>query len=118
MLGWDLKVYALIEIPKLKFDQDLYGTCDMNSTLGSVAPLAMFLNLASWSSALVTIFLNINKISQLNLKNILLTNIIRVSRPKKNLIGKRVVSWKSSKNQSLVIKVSFQLQQKNSLKGD
>ena len=25
------------------FDQDLCGTCDMNSTLGSVVPLAMFL---------------------------------------------------------------------------
>ena len=24
------------------FDQDLCGTCDMNSTLGSVVPLAMF----------------------------------------------------------------------------
>ena len=33
---------CLIEIPKLKFDQDLCGTCDMNSTLGSVVPLAMF----------------------------------------------------------------------------
>ena len=30
---------------KLKFDQDLCGTCDMNSTLGSVVPLAMFLSL-------------------------------------------------------------------------
>ena len=29
-------------IPKLKFDQDLCGTCDMNSTLRSVVPLAMF----------------------------------------------------------------------------
>ena len=28
--------------PKLKFDQDLCGACDMNSTLGSVVPLAMF----------------------------------------------------------------------------
>ena len=33
---------CLIEILKLKFDQDLCGTCDMNSTLGSVVPLAMF----------------------------------------------------------------------------
>ena len=31
-----------MEIPKLKFDQDLCGICDMNSTLGSVVPLAMF----------------------------------------------------------------------------
>ena len=30
-----------MEIPKLKFDQDLCGICDMNSTLGSVVPLAM-----------------------------------------------------------------------------
>ena len=29
--------------PKLKFDQDLCGACDMNSTLGSVVTLAMFL---------------------------------------------------------------------------
>ena len=27
----------------MKFDQDLCATCDMNSTLGSVVPLAMFL---------------------------------------------------------------------------
>ena len=26
----------------MKFDQDLCGTCDMNSTLGSVVPLAIF----------------------------------------------------------------------------
>ena len=26
----------------MKFDQNLCGTCDMNSTLGSVVPLAMF----------------------------------------------------------------------------
>ena len=26
----------------MKFDQDLCETCDMNSTLGSVVPLAMF----------------------------------------------------------------------------
>ena len=26
----------------MKFDQDLCGTCDMNSTLGSAVPLAMF----------------------------------------------------------------------------
>ena len=26
----------------MKFDQDLCATCDMNSTLGSVVPLAMF----------------------------------------------------------------------------
>ena len=32
------------KIPKLKFDQDLCGTCDMNSTLGSVVLLAMFLD--------------------------------------------------------------------------
>ena len=31
---------CLIEIPKLKLD--LCATCDMNSTLGSVVPLAMF----------------------------------------------------------------------------
>ena len=31
-----------MEFPKLKFDQDLCGTCDMNSTLGYVMPLAMF----------------------------------------------------------------------------
>ena len=31
-----------MEILKLKFDQDLCGICDMNSTLGSVVPLAMF----------------------------------------------------------------------------
>ena len=31
-----------MEIPKLKFDQDLCGICDMNSTLVSVVPLAMF----------------------------------------------------------------------------
>ena len=28
----------------MKFDQDLCATCDMNSTLGSVVPLAMFSN--------------------------------------------------------------------------
>ena len=28
--------------PKLKFDQDLCGTCDMNASLESVLPLAMF----------------------------------------------------------------------------
>ena len=33
---------SLIEIPQLKYDQDLCGTCDMNSTLGSFVPLAMF----------------------------------------------------------------------------
>ena len=27
----------------MKFDQDLCGTCDINSTLGSVVPLAMFM---------------------------------------------------------------------------
>ena len=32
---------CLIEILKLKFDQDLCATCDMNSTLGSAVPLAM-----------------------------------------------------------------------------
>ena len=35
---------CLIEIPKLKFDQDLCKTCDINSSLGSVVPLAMFLS--------------------------------------------------------------------------
>ena len=34
---------SLIEIPKLKLDQDLYATSDMNSTLGSVVPMAMFI---------------------------------------------------------------------------
>ena len=34
--------FMLIEIPKLKFDQDLCASCDMNSNLGSVVPLAMF----------------------------------------------------------------------------
>ena len=28
----------------MKFDQDLCATCDMNSTLGSVVPLAMFVS--------------------------------------------------------------------------
>ena len=28
----------------MKFDQDLCATCDMNSTLGSVVPLAMFIS--------------------------------------------------------------------------
>ena len=28
----------------MKFDQDFCATCDMNSTRGSVVPLAMFLN--------------------------------------------------------------------------
>ena len=37
MFGWDFKVNA-----QLKFDQDFFGTCDMNSTLGSVVLLAMF----------------------------------------------------------------------------
>ena len=32
----------MFEILKMKFDQDLCATCDMNSTLGSVVPLAMF----------------------------------------------------------------------------
>ena len=40
-----LKLMLKIKIPKLKFDQDLCATCDMNSTLGSVVPLAMFLNM-------------------------------------------------------------------------
>ena len=31
-----------MEFPKLKFDQDLCGTFDLKSTLGSVVPLAMF----------------------------------------------------------------------------
>ena len=30
----------------MKFDQDLYATCDMNSTLGSVVPLALFIIVA------------------------------------------------------------------------
>ena len=34
--------FMLIEIPKLKFDQDLCTSCDMNSNLASVVPLAMF----------------------------------------------------------------------------
>ena len=38
-----VEILKLIEIPKLMFDQDLCGICDMNSTLGSVVPLAMFL---------------------------------------------------------------------------
>ena len=33
---------ATYEIQKLKFDQDLFGAWDMNSTLVSVVPLAMF----------------------------------------------------------------------------
>ena len=37
----DFKV-CLIKIPKLKFDQDLCGTCDMNSAQGSFVPFAMF----------------------------------------------------------------------------
>ena len=32
----------------MKFDQDLCATCDMNSTLGSVVPLAMF-DLDTWA---------------------------------------------------------------------
>ena len=35
---------CLIEILKLKFDQDLCGNFDMSSTLGSVVPLAMFIS--------------------------------------------------------------------------
>ena len=31
----------------MKFDQDLCATCDMNSALGSVVPLAMFLKIHS-----------------------------------------------------------------------
>ena len=34
--------FNAFEILKLKFDQDLFGTCDKISTLGSVVPLAMF----------------------------------------------------------------------------
>ena len=37
MLGWDFKVNAHWDS-----DQDLCGTCDINSTLGSVVPLAIF----------------------------------------------------------------------------
>ena len=35
-----------MEISKLKSDHDLCGTCNMNSTLVSVVPLAMFVTLA------------------------------------------------------------------------
>ena len=35
----------------MKFDQDLCGTCDMNSTLGSVVPLAMFYDFISSKSS-------------------------------------------------------------------
>ena len=33
----------------MKFDQDLCATCDMNSTLGSVVPLALFEMLTDFS---------------------------------------------------------------------
>ena len=40
--GQVFEVWCLVEIMKMKFDQDLCATCDMNSILGSVVPLAMF----------------------------------------------------------------------------
>ena len=42
VLGWVLKL-CLVEILKMKFDQDLCLNLWYNSTLGSVVPLAMFL---------------------------------------------------------------------------
>ena len=41
VLGWVLKL-CLVEILKMKFDQDLCLNLWYNSTLGSVVPLAMF----------------------------------------------------------------------------
>ena len=39
---WDFEVDTCPRFWSMKFDQDLCATCDMNSTLGSVVPLAMF----------------------------------------------------------------------------
>ena len=39
---WDFEVDTCSRFWSMKFDQDLCATCDMNSTLGSVVPLAMF----------------------------------------------------------------------------
>ena len=41
---WDFEVDTCSRFWSMKFDQDLCATCDMNSTLGSVVPLAMFLS--------------------------------------------------------------------------
>ena len=51
------KLILNIEIPKSRFDQDLCRTCDMNSTLGSVVPLAMFLNLVFFQLSMVGVIL-------------------------------------------------------------
>ena len=50
---WDFEVDTCSRFWSMKFDQDLCATCDMNSTLGSVVPLAMFHFLhAKWSRKL------------------------------------------------------------------
>ena len=45
---WDFEVDTCSRFWSMKFDQDLCATCDMNSTLGSVVPLAMF---SSWHAS-------------------------------------------------------------------
>ena len=44
---WDFEVDTCSRFWSMKFDQDLCATCDMNSTLGSVVPLAMF-SISRW----------------------------------------------------------------------
>ena len=50
---WDFEVDTCSRFWSMKFDQDLCATCDMNSTLGSVVPLAMFYNQVKISTTLL-----------------------------------------------------------------
>ena len=45
------RIDRITSIHLYQFDQELNATCDMNSTLGSVVPLVMFLFSAAWDNS-------------------------------------------------------------------
>ena len=76
-----------MEVPKLKFDQDLCGTCDMNATLGSVVPLAMFRHFDNTYNTLI------NEVLLGSFRTIIYAALVgekrgRVSQKKVALLGK------------------------------
>ena len=65
---WDFEVDTCSRFWSMKFDQDLCATCDMNSTLGSVVPLAMFhtWNMTRSGLACIIFCLFVTKVEELD----------------------------------------------------
>ena len=64
MFGWDFEVDAWLRFWRWNLTNICVWTCDMNSTLGSVVPLAMFLNTICWTSLTFYIVLQLQDLTE------------------------------------------------------